>query len=138
LIQRNPARDAAREAELILRLAELRPDVDDRQPGSPGARSRSWRKTDPELAGVSEFFPDELAQVLNLGRGAATFRARRAHTWRENLPATFTALHRGRIDERRAGVLAEALQHTTGGAGSRGGGPVAAGGLRAVGGRMNG
>jgi hypothetical protein len=112
-IQRNRARDAAREAELILRLAELRPDVDDPEPGSPGARSRTWRKTDPEFPGVSEFFPDELAHVLNLGRGTAAFRARRAHTWRENLPATLTALHRGKIDERRAGVLADALQHTT-------------------------
>jgi NAD(P)H-dependent FMN reductase len=112
-IQRNRARDAAREAELILRLAELRPDIDDPEPGSPGARSRTWRKTDPEFPGVSEFFPDELAHVINLGRGTAAFRARRAHTWRANLPATLRALHRGEIDERRAGMLADALQHTS-------------------------
>jgi hypothetical protein len=111
-IQRNRARDAAREADLILRLAELRPDIDDPEPGSPGARSRTWRKTDPEIPGVSEFFSDELAHVINLGRGTAAFRARRAHTWRANLPGTLTALHRGEIDERRAGVLADALQHT--------------------------
>jgi hypothetical protein len=109
-IQGNRARDAAREADLILRLAELRPDVDDPRPGSPGARSRTWRKSAAEFPGVSEFFPDELAHVINLGRGTAAFRARRAYTWRENLPATFTALHRGEIDERRAGVLADALQ----------------------------
>src|SRR3954463_2404374 len=60
-IQRDRARETAREAELILRLAELRPDTDDPQPGTPGARRRSWRKTDPEFAGVSEFFPDEVA-----------------------------------------------------------------------------
>ena len=113
LIQRNRARDVAREADLILRLAELRPDVDDPQPGTPGARSRTWRKTEAEFAGVSEFFPDEVAHAINLGRGTAAFRARRAHTWRDGLPATFTALHRGEIDERRAGVLADALQHTT-------------------------
>src|SRR6476661_4354154 len=112
-LQRNRARDAAREADLILRLAELRPDVDDPEPGSPGARSRTWRGTEPEFPGVSEFFPDEVAHVINLGRGTAAFRARRAHTWRENLPATLTALHRGEIDERRAGVLADALQHTS-------------------------
>ena len=112
-IQRNRGRDAAREAELILRLADLRPDVHDPGPESPGARSRTWRKSDPELPGVSEFFPDELAHVINLGRGTAAFRARRARTWRDHLPATFTALRRGRIDERRAGVLADALQHTT-------------------------
>jgi hypothetical protein len=112
-IQRNRARDAAREAELILRLAELRPDIDDPQPGSPGARSRTWGKTDPEFPGVSEFFADELAHVINLGRGTAAFRARRAYAWRENLPGTFRALSRGEIDERRAGVLADALQQTT-------------------------
>jgi hypothetical protein len=109
-IQRNRARDAAREADLILRLAELRPDVDDPRPGSPGARSRTWRNSAAEFPGVSEFFPDELAHVINLGRGTAAFRARRAFAWRENLPATFTALHLGEIDERRAGVLADALQ----------------------------
>jgi hypothetical protein len=112
-LQRNRGRDAAREAELILRLARLRPDGDDPPPGSPGARSRSWRRTDPEFPGVSEFFPDELAQVLNLGRGTAAFRARRAYAWRDNLPATFLALHRGEIDERRAGVLADVLGATT-------------------------
>ncbi|WP_041775767.1 HNH endonuclease [Blastococcus saxobsidens] len=112
-IQRNRARDAAREADLILRLAELRPDVDDPPPGAPGARNRAWRRTDPEFPGVSEFFADEVAHAINLGRGTAAFRARRAHTWRESLPATFAALRRGEIDERRAGVLADALQHTT-------------------------
>ena len=69
-------------AELIRRLAELRPDVDDPAPGSPGARSRTWRKTEPEFAGVSEFFPDEVAHAINLGRDTAAFRARRAHTVR--------------------------------------------------------
>jgi hypothetical protein len=112
-IQRNRARDAAREADLILRLAELRPDADDPRPGTPGARNRAWRKTAAEFPGVSEFFPDELAHAINLGRGTAAFRARRAHTWRDNVPATFAALHRGEIDERRAGVLADALQHST-------------------------
>ncbi len=112
-IQRNRARDAAREAELILRLAELRPDADDPRPGTPGARSRAWRRTDPEFPGVSEFFPDEVAHAIDLGRGTASFRARRAYTWRENLPATFARLHRGGIDERRAGVLADVLQHST-------------------------
>ncbi len=109
-IERDRARQTAREAELILRLAELRPDTDDPAPGTPGARRRSWRKTDPEFAGVSEFFPDEVAHAINLGRGTAAFRARRAFTWQGNLPATFATLRRGEIDERRAGVLADALQ----------------------------
>jgi hypothetical protein len=109
-IQRNRAREVAEEAELILRLAELRPDHDDPAPGTPGA-SRSWRKTDPEFAGVSEFFAREVGHLLNLGRGTAVFRARRAFTWRDKLPATFALLRRGEIDERRAGKLAEVLAH---------------------------
>src|SRR3954449_4592680 len=100
-IERDRARQAAREAQLILRLAELRPDTDDPPPGTPGARRRSWRRTAPEFAGVSEFFVDEVAHALNLGRGTAAFRARRAFTWRDNLPATFAALRRGDVDERR-------------------------------------
>lgn len=112
-IQRDRARDTAREAELILRLAELRPDTDDPAPGTAGARRRSWRKTDPEFSGVSEFFVDEVAHAMNLGRGTAAFRARRAFTWRGNLPTTFAALAAGRLDERRAGVLADALQAAT-------------------------
>ncbi|MGY1802456.1 DUF222 domain-containing protein [Blastococcus sp. SYSU D00922] len=111
-LERNRARETAREAELILRLAQLRPDTDDPARGTPGARSRAWRRSDPEFPGVSEFFPDEVAHAINLGRGTAAFRARRAWTWRESLPATFAALRRGDIDERRAGVLADALQHT--------------------------
>lgn len=112
-IERDRARQTAREAQLILRLAELRPDTDDPAPGTPGARRRSWRETDPEFSGVSEFFPDELAHAINLGPGTAAFRARRAFTWRDNLPATFAALRRGEVDERRAGVLADALQYAT-------------------------
>ena len=61
---------------------------------------------------MSEFFPDEVAHALNLGRGTAAFRARRAFVWRDKLPATFAALAAGELDERRAGVLADVLQHT--------------------------
>src|SRR4051794_15394091 len=68
-IERNRARETAREAELIARLAQLRPDTDDPPAGAPGARRRGWRKTDPQFSGVSEFFPDELGHALNLGRG---------------------------------------------------------------------
>jgi hypothetical protein len=109
-LQRNRAKQVAREAELILRLAALRPDDDAPRPGTPGARARAWRRTEPEFPGVSEFFVQEVAHALNLGRGTAAFRARRAYTWRDNLPATFALLRRGEIDERRAGVLAEVLQ----------------------------
>ena len=39
--QRRQAMDAAYEAELVLRLAELTPDDDDPRPGTPGARRRA-------------------------------------------------------------------------------------------------
>src|SRR6185503_8761454 len=107
-IQRNRARDAAREAELILGLAADRPDELDPPPGSPGARRGSWRP-DGELPGVSESFPAELSMVLNCGRGTAVWRARRAWVWTALLPRTFAALQRGEIDERRAQELFDAL-----------------------------
>jgi Domain of unknown function (DUF222)/HNH endonuclease len=110
-IERNRAKDTAEEAELILRMADLRPDDEDPAPGSPGGR-RAWRTTDPEFPGVSEFFTREVGHALNLGRGTAAFRARRAFTWRDKLPSTFALLKRGEIDERRASRLAEVLQHT--------------------------
>jgi hypothetical protein len=112
-LQRHRARQAAREAELILRLAALRPDDDDPPPGAPGARSRTWRRTEPEFPGVSEFFLAEVAHALNLGRGTAAFRMRRALAWRDNLPATFARLRSGTLDERRAGVLADVLGGVT-------------------------
>src|SRR3954452_8614940 len=109
-IQRARAMTTAREAELILGLATDCPEDLDLPPDAPGA-GRSWRHTEPEFPGVSEFFPDEVAHAINLGRGTAAFRARRAFTWRDSLPQTFALLKRGNLDERRAGVLAEVLQH---------------------------
>src|SRR3954470_16581665 len=93
LIQRRRARDAAEEAEFILRLAELCPDTDDPPPDHPGAKKRYWRSA-REFPGVSEFFVDELAMVLGVGRGTAAHKAARAFTWRDRLPATFTTLTR--------------------------------------------
>jgi hypothetical protein len=108
-LQANRARDAAREAELILALAADRPDELDPPPGTPGARRGSW-KPDGELPGVSDSFPAELSAVLNCGRGSAVWRARRAWLWMTLLPQTFAALRRGELDERRAQELFDALQ----------------------------
>jgi hypothetical protein len=104
LMQRRRARDAAEEALFILRLAELSPADGDLAGDHPGARRESWR-SEPEFPGVGEFFVHELAMALNVGRGTAAFRARRAFTWRDKLPRTFAALERGGIDERRAQEL---------------------------------
>jgi hypothetical protein len=109
-VQQRRAADAAYEAELILRMADLTPDATDPPPDHPGARSRGWAP-DTEFPGVSEFFPNELAVVLGVGRGTAAHRLRRAWVWRESLPATWAAMRNGELDERRGGVLADALAY---------------------------
>src|SRR3954451_2958459 len=111
LIPRKRDRDAAEEAEFILRLAELCPDAADPSPDHPGARKTYWRSA-REFPGVSEFFVDELGAVLGVGRGTAAHKAARAFTWRNKLPATLATLRRGELDERRGGVLADLLAHT--------------------------
>ena len=110
--QRRQGMDAAYEAELILRLAELTPDDHDPEPGSPGARRPGWGRG-PAVDGVSEFFAGELALVLNRGRGTADHLHRRAQAWRESLPATFAALAAGELDLSRAAALADVLGSTT-------------------------
>jgi hypothetical protein len=100
---------AAYEAELVLHLADASPEGDDPPPGARGARG-SWGAERP-LPGVSEFFPAELSMVLNCGRGTASHLAGRAWTWRVNLPGTFAALTDGALDEARAKVLAQVLEH---------------------------
>jgi len=110
-VQARRAADAAYEAELILRMSELSPDAADPQPDHPGAGKRGWAP-DAAFPGVSEFFPTELAVVLNCGRGTAAHRLRRAWTWRESLPGTWAALAAGVLDERRGHVLADTLAHT--------------------------
>src|SRR4051794_9094944 len=112
VIQRQRSRATAEEAEFILRLAALCPDEDDPPPDHPGAAKTYWRSARSEFPGVSEFFLDELAAVLGVGRGTAAHKAARAFTWRDSLPATCTALRRGDLDERRAQILADALEHT--------------------------
>src|SRR3954449_8194017 len=52
-LQRNRARDAAREAELILAPAADRPEELDPPPGTPGSRRGSWQP-DGALPGVSD------------------------------------------------------------------------------------
>src|ERR1700710_3322351 len=64
-VQRERAKLAAQEAEVILRLAELSPDDDDLPADHPGATKESWR-TEPQFPGVSEFFSAELAVLLNV------------------------------------------------------------------------
>jgi hypothetical protein len=111
-LQARKAMDAAYEAELVMGLADDTPDTLDPPPGQPGARKGSWAP-DTELPGVSQFFLSELSMVLNCGRGTASHVAHRAWTYRESLPATWAALAAGALDETRAKVLADVLQHTS-------------------------
>ncbi|WP_308123310.1 HNH endonuclease signature motif containing protein [Modestobacter marinus] len=110
-LQQRRAMDTAYEAELILALAADRPATLDPPADTPGARRSGW--TAEDAAGVSEFFPAELAVVLNLDRGTAAIKLARAQTWRDKLPATFAALSAGELDERRAQALADVLMHTS-------------------------
>ena len=110
--QRRQAMDAAYEAELILRLAELTPDDADPRPGTPGARSPGWG-AGRDVVGVSEFFASELALVLNRGRGTANHLHHRAQVWAQNLPATYAALSDGDLDLARAAALAGVLGATS-------------------------
>src|SRR5689334_10688346 len=112
LIQRQRSRAAAEEAEFILRLAALCPDEEDPPRDHPGAAKTYWRSARSEFPGVSEFFVDELGAVLGVPRGTAAHKATRAFTWRHSLPGVFAALKRGELDERRAQVFADTLEHT--------------------------
>src|SRR4051794_23379740 len=102
--QRRRAMDAAEEAEFILRLAELSPDDDGPAADHPGAGRESGR-TGPESPGVGEFFGQGVAMILNVGGGAGAFGAGGVFCGGDKLPATFAALKRGDVDERRAQEL---------------------------------
>ena len=99
---------AAFKAELVVGLATDRPASDDRQRGQVGAASGEWaaQLLDED---VSEFFPDELALVLNCSRTAATQLWERSTTLRRRLPATWAALADGWLDWPRARAIAAEL-----------------------------
>jgi hypothetical protein len=102
---------AAYRVELVASFARDRTDADDPEPGSVGAASPEWVRDqgDDRLAGVSEFFPDELALILNCSRAEATSLAEVALTLVERLPATWAALADGELDWPRARALAREL-----------------------------
>jgi hypothetical protein len=99
---------AAYKVELIEGLATDRPASGDRQRGQVGAASGEWaaQLLDED---VSEFFPDELALVLNCSRPAATQLWERSTTLRRRLPATWAALADGWLDWPRARAIAAEL-----------------------------
>ena len=99
---------AAFKAELVVGLAADRPASGDRQRGQTGAASGEWAAQLLD-ADVSEFFPDELALVLNCSRTAATQQWERSTTLRRRLPATWAALADGWLDWPRARAIAAEL-----------------------------
>jgi len=102
---------AAYKAQLVVALAADRSHVDDRRPGLPGAAAPDWARdgVEEQLPGVSEFFPDELALVLNCSRTGATVLTEHSHTLVERLPTTCAALADGLIDRPRAMTFAAEL-----------------------------
>jgi Domain of unknown function (DUF222) len=108
-IQQLKAELAAYEVELVAGLAADRPDAFDRKPGQPGAAVDDGVPGPGPGEGVSEFFVDELAQVLNCSRTQASVLADDAATLTEKLPATRAALADGRLDWPRARCLAREL-----------------------------
>ena len=110
-IEQMEGRLAAYRAELVAELAGRRPDSRDRQLGEPGAASPDWAPGPGReaAAGVSEFFADELALVLNCSRTAATKLADSALLLTTSLRATWAALADGALDWPRARALAAEL-----------------------------
>jgi len=103
------ARLAAYKAELVAGLSRLRPDSLDRRQGMAGSRSDRWVSGRACLPGVSEFFSDELAMILNSGRMYAGALAVDCVTVVDQLPKTHAAVSDGLLDWPRARVIAEML-----------------------------
>jgi hypothetical protein len=99
---------AAFKAELVVGLASDRPASGDRGRSEPGAASGEWAAQLLD-EGVSEFFPDELALVLNCSRAGATQLWEWATTLQRRLPATWAALADGWLDWPRARAIAAEL-----------------------------
>jgi hypothetical protein len=99
---------AAFKAELVVGLAVDRPASGDRRRGQTGAASGEWAAQLLD-EGVSEFFPDELALILNCSRAAATQLWERSTTLRRRLSATWAALADGWLDWPRARAIAAEL-----------------------------
>ncbi|MGK5115796.1 13E12 repeat family protein, partial [Geodermatophilus sp. CPCC 205506] len=105
-LQQLKAMLAGYELDLVAALAGDRPATFDRAPGRPGAAADGPAGAP---AGVSEFFADELALVLNAFRAAASTLIDQATTLTEVLPATRAALAEGRLDWPRARAIAGEL-----------------------------
>jgi hypothetical protein len=103
LVQAFESMLAGYKAELVLALAGQRPP----QPGE--AHGGRWGSGEVCLPETSEFFPDELAQVLRCSRTAATDLAETSTVLLTRLPATWGRLADGLLDWPRARAIAAEL-----------------------------
>jgi hypothetical protein len=62
---------------MVAQLAARRRDDRDRAPEESGTAAEGWARTSWVLAGCSEFFPDEVALIMNCSRAEATGWPRR-------------------------------------------------------------
>jgi hypothetical protein len=97
---------AGYKAERIVQLASRRRAAADRQPGEPGHAAEPSALV---ALGVSEFFPDELAGIMNTSRTAATVLTETSLTLLTSLTATWEALSAGELDWPRARALVQEL-----------------------------
>nr|WP_239521599.1 HNH endonuclease signature motif containing protein [Geodermatophilus sabuli] len=100
---------AAYRVDLVASLAGDRPAVFDVPAGAPGGAAADVVAGPGAPEGVSEFFADELAQVLNCSRSAASVLTDQAVTLVGKLPGTWAALADGRLDWPRARAVAHEL-----------------------------
>src|SRR4051794_14123719 len=100
---------AAYRAEVVLALAALRPAEDDLPDGAPGAASPTWGAGEVRLPDASEFFCDELGQVLRCSRAAATQLAETSNVLLTRLTTTWGRLADGLLDYPRARAMAAEL-----------------------------
>jgi hypothetical protein len=92
--------------EMVVHLAIRCSSDRDRPTGVPGAASPTWSDRNPLPEGVSEFFPDELALVMNCSRGEATRLISVAWTLFHRLRDTWAALADGELNWSRARAIA--------------------------------
>jgi Domain of unknown function (DUF222) len=95
--------------EMVVQLAYRRRDDRDRPAGTPGAASTSWAGTSSLPEGLSEFFPDEVAMIMNCSRGEATRFAAVAWALIHRLPGTWAALADGELSWSRARAIAQEI-----------------------------
>jgi len=109
-VDRLEAMLAAYKADLVVELGYRRPAALDVPAGRPGAAVHPPvdEQGRPELVECSEFFADELAEILNCSRRLASTLIGQSFALRTRLPRLRAALADGALDWPRArGLLAE-------------------------------